>query len=254
MAFLQIIMYNILWILIKEGTFEMNKKEFVTKELRNNIIISVLMTLCFILFTYLVGHLDVARVGEAPEAVGFSKINATFYGLGYHKFFYILSELLGYAAILVALFFVFVGAYQLITGKSLKAVDGEIYILGGFYALVLFFYALFEKVIINYRPYILDEAEGPEASYPSSHTVLAMCIFMTAAVLASKYIKVERIANITKIVLIAMMAATILFRLLSGVHWFTDIVGGMLLSTMLFSYFTLALIYYKYYRKQKADR
>lgn len=232
----------------------MNKKQFTSKELKNNIIISVLMTLCFILFTYLVGHLDVAKVGDAPEAVGFSGVNKVFYMIGYHKFFYILSEILGFAAILVAVFFVFVGGYQLFTGRSLKAVDGEIYILGGFYALVLFFYVLFEKVIINYRPYILDEAEGPEASYPSSHTVLAMCVFMSAAVLTHKYIKVERIAYITKIVLIAMMVATVLLRLLSGVHWFTDIVGGMLLSTMLFSYFTLALIYYKYYRFQKADR
>ena len=205
-------------------------KKLLKNSVSNNIIISALMTICFILFTYLVGHLDVATVGDAPGPVGFSSVNAVFYKFGYHKLFYFLSEILGYIALLTAAFFSFIGGYQLVTGKSLKAVDGEIYIVGGFYVLVVIFYVFFEKVIINYRPYILDELEGPEASYPSPHTMLAVCIFSSAAVLIGKYIKDAKVANATVKVLLIMMGATVSLRFLSGVHWFTDICGAVLIS------------------------
>lgn len=211
------------------------------ESVKNNIIISVLMSVCFILFTYLVGNYDVAIVGESPEPVGFSKINGIFYKAEYNTLFYALSKYLGYLAILLAAFFALIGAYQLVKGKSLKAVDGEIYILGGFYVVVIAMYVLFEKLVINYRPMIIDEAEGLEASYPSSHTMLAICVILSAMVLLPKYLRKKEHINIAKIALIALMILIILFRFLSGVHWFTDILGSALLSTTLFCYYVLAL-------------
>jgi len=214
--------------------------------IRNNAIISGLMIVCSFLFTYVSGHFDVGFVGEAPAEVGFSSVNAFFYKFGYHKFFYSVSSVLGLTAFVVMAFFAFIGVYQLIKGKSLKKVDGEIYIMGGFYVLVLMVYAFFEKVIINYRPYIIDAEEGLEASYPSSHTMLAVCVFASAIVLFPKYIKSKNHVVILTLASIALMVLIVLCRLFSGVHWFTDIVGGLLISTTLFSIFTLVLSIFKY--------
>ena len=93
-----------------------------------------------------------------------------------------------------------------------------------FYCVVLATYVLFEKVVINYRPVVLDE--GLEASFPSSHTLMALC-FTISAILVNK----ELFKDKTKIIncgLFILGMAVAITRLFSGVHWFTDIVGGFL--------------------------
>ena len=51
-------------------------------------------------------------------------------------------------------------------------------VLGGFYIVVMAMYLLFEEVVINYRPVLIDS--NLEASYPSSTTMLALCVLPTA--------------------------------------------------------------------------
>jgi undecaprenyl-diphosphatase len=111
--------------------------------------------------------------------VGFSGVNGLFSRLiGYHPVLYTITEFLGIIALLPVVLFGVVGLLQLIQRKSLLAVDKDILVLGGIYIGVLLCYILFNKVVINYRPVILDE--GLEASYPSSHTMLAVCVLSTA--------------------------------------------------------------------------
>ena len=94
---------------------------------------------------------------------------------------------------------------------------------------------MFEKVPFNYRPVILDPAEGLEPSYPSTHTLLILTVFGTAIQLAGTYIKKAKLLLAAKILALVIMALTIVGRLVCGVHWFTDIVGGVLLSLFLIS-------------------
>ena len=197
------------------------------------------LLLLFILFTAVVANVDVQPIGPNASSVGFASANGHFRDLignndGWYKF----TEVLGVLSILVMLMFAAIGVIQLVTRKALKKVDSEILALGVFYAIVVFFYLLFNVVAVNYRPILVDGQL--EASYPSSHSMLAVCV-MLSAILPLKKRLPAKVMPAVKAVCIAVAALTVLGRLLSGVHWFTDIVGGVLLSCALTAlYYALA--------------
>ena len=131
------------------------------------------MFLTFIVFTVLVSTVDVRFIGPANSKVGLASVNEAFFKtFKGNDTLYLLTEILGYLTFLIIGAFAVLGVYQLIKGKSLKKVDVKIIALGVFYVVVLIFYVLFEVLVINYRP-VLVEGEL-EASYPSSHTVLSI--------------------------------------------------------------------------------
>ena len=204
------------------------------KKSTKRIIESLLFFILFGGFTVLVKKYDVQAVGPNGSEVGFAGLNAKFHEMfGYNEFWYKFSERLGYVALAVCAAFALIGLVQFIKGKGFKAVDKKIIALGVFYVVVIGFYVAFEKVIINYRPIL--EADGSlEASYPSSHTVLALCVFVTMfsqRVFNRKGTTSEKAENvIAGTILVALM---VLSRLFSGVHWVTDIAGGILLSVAL---------------------
>ena len=186
----------------------------------------------FILYTVVVKFVDVSAIGPMGSTVGLSGINGAFAEtFGYNEAFYQISKYLGYAVLGVAACFAFLGLFQLVTRKSIKEVDPAIMILGGFYLIVIGFYVLFEAIVINYRPVILDE--GLEASYPSSHTMLAICVAVSGLIMLKRYIKNRTVLTAVRCFLIAVTAAVVVFRLFSGVHWFSDILGSVILSASL---------------------
>ena len=207
------------------------------EKLKKNFIFSGIPAALFLLLILLVKTADVKVIGPMGSEIGLASLNGFMFKLlGESTFWYKLTELLGYLAILVALAFGALGVYQLIKQKSIKKVDMSLIALGGFYVLVAVVYAFFEVVVINYRPVILDS--GLEASFPSSHTVLTVCIMATAAMQLKRRIADKKAAVIAQWVCIGIAAVTVIGRLLSGVHWFTDILGGLLISA------TLVMLYY----------
>lgn len=141
---------------------------------------------------------------------------------------YDIAEVLGYIVFLYVGFFAVLGAVQLIKRKKLFAVDREILLLGVFYAVVAAAYAAFEIVVINYRPTLI---EGElEASYPSSHTLLAICVVGSAIFALGRLFGDKKYILWINIASAVLMAATVMLRTFSGVHWITDIFGGILLS------------------------
>ncbi len=206
------------------------------KNAKKYLLSAIILIIVFAVFTVLAKTVDVAAVGPNGSEVGLSCINTYFRDLiGVNMTLYDVTDILGYLAIAAAGGFALLGAYQLIKGKSLKAVDGDIYVLGAFFAAVVCAYVFFEIVIINYRPVII---EGElEASFPSSHTVLAVCVFGAAIHQLWKRIKNNalRIASVSASAL--ALAATVVGRLLSGVHWFTDIAAGLVLSAALILFY-----------------
>lgn len=190
----------------------------------------------FVLFSLWIRLFDVQAVGPEGSRIGFAGLNLAVHEFfGMHLFWYKLTQALGYVAILFAAAFALLGFIQLIKRKSLLKVDKNLLILGIVYILLVLLYVLFEKVPFNYRPVILDPAEGLEPSYPSTHTLLILTVFGTAIQLAGSYIKNPKLLLSAKILALVIMGLTIVGRLVCGVHWFTDIVGGVLLSLFLLS-------------------
>lgn len=193
-----------------------------------------ILLLAAIIFTVLVKTVDVQPIGPAGTSVGFARMNKVFADLfHFNNFLYIFTQLLGYAALLVVAFFGLGGALQFIKRKRILKVDRELLGAGVLYVTVLALYALFEKVIINYRPVIMPDETEPEASFPSSHTLLACVVFISAAILCETYVRSSRARKITKTVFYILTAVMILARMISGVHWITDIIAGMIYSAAL---------------------
>ena len=185
----------------------------------------------FVIFSLWIRLFDVQPVGPEGSSIGFAALNVAVHEFfGMHLFWYKLTQALGLLAIAVAGVFAVTGLVQLIQRKSLLKVDKKILMLGVIYILVILLYALFEKVPFNYRPVVLDPAEGLEPSYPSTHTMLILTIFGTAVAVLGDYIKNAKLVLLLKIVCLVIMALTIVGRLVCGVHWFTDIAGGVIIS------------------------
>ena len=106
--------------------------------------------------------------------------------------------------------------------------DFDILVLGGFYIVTALLYVLFEYAVINYRPVLIHGVL--EASYPSSTTMLVLCVMPTAIMQLRTRIRNTIIRKLTTCMTVVYIAFMVLGRLVSGVHWFTDIVGGGLLS------------------------
>ncbi len=195
---------------------------------------SIFWAFSFIIFTILVKCFDVQPLGAEATPIGFAGLNtAVFKLLGTNELCYKITQAFGIVAILTAGFFAVLGLIQLIKKRSFLKVDRELLMAGIIYFIVIILYVLFEKLAINFRPIVLDE--GLEASYPSTHTMLILTIMGTAIPLSSRYIKNSKLSIAVKITSIAIMWLTVIFRLLSGVHWFTDIIGGVLISLCLIS-------------------
>ena len=206
--------------------------------MKKNCLIGVGLLVLFIVFTVLVKTVDVKEIGRQGTEVGMATVNEAFNDLtGYHEGLYKATEVVGYVAFLVIGIFGGVGLWQLIKRKSLLKVDRDILILGGFYVIVLGCYVLFEKVVINYRPICAGD-ETLEASYPSSHTLLLVAVMMTAIMQIAVRVRKASARNglIAACAVVGVFVA--LGRAICGVHWLTDIIGGLMLAI------SLSIIYY----------
>lgn len=206
---------------------------------KKNIITSITMIILAVVYTILVKIIDVAPIGPNNSQVGFSKINGFFHNLlGSNMTIYKITEILGIIPLLMAGIYAIIGLVELIKRKSLTKVDYEIYALAGLYVVVLGLYIFFEKCIINYRPILIDGVL--EASYPSSHTLMALCI-CGSSIIVNKRIFHKKIFNLENKLSIFLMITIILGRFISGVHWFSDIIGAIFISLALLSSFYTAI-------------
>jgi undecaprenyl-diphosphatase len=183
----------------------------------------------FVLWTMAVCCVDVQAIGPRGSNVGFAGINSFFHNLtGVHMFLYTLTDWLSLIPLAVVAGFGLLGLAQWIRRKQLWKVDRSILILGGFYLVVMAVYLFFEIFAVNYRPVLIDGRL--EVSYPSSTTMLVMCVVPTAVMELRDRMKNIILKQWVTSVLVVFSVFMIVGRLISGVHWLTDIIGGILLS------------------------
>ena len=213
------------------------------KDSKKYLISSIILLVIAIIYTLLVKFVDVSAIGPEASKVGFHTLNGYIRDLlPYNETFYKISKYAGFIPLAFALLYGALGGLKLIKTKSLKKVDNKLFILAGFYVAVLVVYFLFEKVVINYRPFIIDVKEGLEASYPSTHTLLALC-FCGSSLLISKYfVKNDLFRRLLNIGTWLLMVFIVVTRIISGVHWITDIMGGIIISLVLLNIFYMGIL------------
>lgn len=204
------------------------------KEMKEKLFLAAVLFSAAVILTVLVCTVDVAEIGPNGTSIGLSHLNQwAFEALGVNMVWYTVTDWLGLTAILSGCIFAWTGLKQWIRRRSLLKVDRNILLLGVLYLAAAAIYVLFELVVINYRPVILPNCEAPEASYPSSHTML-VCILMGSAIMTIRdYVRNISARKVLQAVAGTVIGITILGRLISGVHWLTDIIAGVLISASL---------------------
>ena len=200
------------------------------KKNKKTLVLGASLLSAFVLWTVLVRFVDVQMIGPEESSVGFATLNGYVHNLiGVNMSLYTITDWLGLVPIGVAFGFAVLGLVQWIKRKSLLKVDRSILTLGGFYIIVMAVYLLFEMVVINYRPVLINGYL--EASYPSSTTMLVMCVMPTAIIQFRTRIKNDLLRRCVMFTITVFIAFMVIGRLVSGVHWITDIIGGALFST-----------------------
>ncbi len=206
------------------------------KNAKKYFIFGAIAFVLFVILTLLVKTVGVKAIGPNDSEIGLSEINSYFHKLiGVNMGLYDMTEILGYIPIAVAVYFAGVGFGQLLKRKSLKAVDSNIIVLGVLFVVLACIYVFFEIVIVNYRPIIMENEL--EASFPSSHTMLSVTVLGAVLIHLRSRTKNTAVRVVGTSLGVILILATVIGRLLSGVHWFTDIIAGILISVSLLLFY-----------------
>jgi len=196
--------------------------------------ITIILGIISIIYILLLKTIDVRPIGPYHTKVGFATINNFIHVyLPKNTPWYKITKYLGFLTFIIVFYYAWIGVSQLIKYKSIKKVDKKIILLGLFYILVGIVYIFFEKVIINYRPILMNKEL--EASFPSSHTMLALCVCGSSLIMSKYRIKDKKKKQILDMITWSLMIILVIGRLLSGVHWLTDIIGSVIISAFLLS-------------------
>ena len=208
--------------------------------------------LLFLILTILVKFVDVRSISTKSVGleVGLSSLNKVFLANEYNKGIDLGTDILLYLSIFSFVFLVGLGVYQLVTRKSFKKVDKDIYFIGGLAVLMVILWLFFDKVaIINYRP--INMGDKLESSYPSTHVLVTTFLTLSTFNLYGKYVN----KNLVKVVEIVAAMFIIMFvcvgRIAAGMHYFTDVIGGLFLGLGL--YFTYETLKHLFLNENKEE-
>ena len=198
----------------------------------------------FVIWTVLILSVDVQGIGQNRTNVGFATFNQWFHRLtGVHMDLYVITDWLSLIPVFTCVLFGGMGVVQLVKRRSLFKVDYDIILLGFYYVAVISGYLVFEIFSLNYRPILIEGVM--EASYPSSTTLIVLCVMPTLIEQGNRRLQNVCLKKITAALVICFSIFMVVGRLVSGVHWFTDIVGGILLSAGLFCIYKAGVLWWQ---------
>ena len=199
------------------------------------------LLLAFVLWTAAVCMVDVQAIGPYGSAVGLAGMNGAFHRLtGVHMDLYLITDWLSLVPIGFVMGFAVLGVVQWVKRKHICKVDQNLLALGGFYIAVMAVYVFFEMIVVNHRPILIDGIL--EASYPSSTTVLVLCVMPASVMQLNDRIRHRKFRRSIAFAMYGFSALMVAGRLVSGVHWLSDMIGGLLISSALVTmYRTLTL-------------
>ena len=202
------------------------------KEKQKSLWVALGLLIAFVVWTVAIKFVDVQAIGPQGSSVGFASLNKMVHNIiGVHMSLYTITDWLGLVPLCFIMGFGILGLCEWIKRRNLFKVDYSILTLGGFFIVVMAAYIFFEMFVVNYRPILINGIL--EASYPSSTTMLVMCVMPTAIMQFNSRIKNSGFKKCVNVLIEIFIAFMVIGRLVSGVHWFSDIVGGALLSSSL---------------------
>ena len=186
----------------------------------------------FLLYTLLIKFVDVKAIGPNDSKVGFATLNKAFHNLtGLNMTWYQITKYAGYMVFVIAFATLAYAVFQFIYYGRINKVDKKLLVLLMMYVLIAIAYIFFEIVVINRRPELINGKLS--ASYPSSHTFLAVSVIPCVVLWLKDRIEDYLIAYIFYGASVLLTAFIIIGRTISGVHWITDIIGGLLLGAVI---------------------
>lgn len=212
---------------------------------KRELFVGILLIIAFAVWTFLVQVVDVQPIGKQGTEVGFASVNSWFHQwTGVHMNIYMVTDWLGLVPLFVCMIFGVIGFVQLVRRRSLFKVDYDILFLGIYYVIVAFCYFIFELTPINYRPILIEGFL--EVSYPSSTTLLVLSVMLTLIFQVKRRLEIIALKHSICVLASIFSVFMVIGRLVSGVHWLTDIVGSIMLSLGLFCiYQAVVLLFYK---------
>ncbi len=203
----------------------------------------------FLLLTVLLLTVDVDyAVLHAP--VGLSTINGfVFEAIGVNAEWEMVSGVLFLAAVACVITIGVLACFKRFRGglRNLFSAErwnpNEFDMLVGAWILMAVCFVIFEIFVINYRP-ILENGEM-EASFPSTHALISVVIFGTMMLWISHRLKKMPLEIFLLVLFGVLMVVSVLARLVMGVHWLTDILGGVLLGGAIVSLCGAGISYLK---------
>ena len=218
---------------------------------KRNLLMGVGLISAFAIWTVLIQCVDVQPVGQNGTKIGFAAFNVWFHQLtGVHMTVYTITDWLGLVPIFICMCFGTLGFAQLVKRRSILRVDPDLVLLGVYYVIVIACYLIFEMIPINYRPILIEGRL--EASYPSSTTLLVLAVMPTLIFQVCRRVENPLVKKVTAVFAISFSAFMVIGRLISGVHWATDIIGSVLLSAGLYMLYRSVVLYT--YRSKKVGR
>ena len=218
----------------------------------NSLFVSFIFYIAFILWTIIVTFVDVSPVGPKNSSVGLSSLNSYFKDIiVFNMELYEITDWLGLLPVFIMLAFFVLGLVQLIRRRSVFRVDISVLLLDVLYTVIFCIYLFFENVIINYRPILING--HLEASYPSSTTLLVLTVIPSALIEVYPRIKQRILKTVITVFANVFSVYMVISRFISGVHWFSDIIGGILLSVALVLNYKFFCYYSKKWQTQKVS-
>ena len=209
-----------------------------------NLMAGIILLAAFVVWTVMIRTVDVQPLGQNGTDIGFAALNVWFHQVtGVHMSLYVITDWLGLVPIFVCMVFCGIGLVQLIKRRSLWKVDRDIIVLGIYYIIVIICYLVFEMIPINYRPVLING--NLEVSYPSSTTLLVLCVMPTLIEQMGRRVKNRTLNGVAQLFSGTFSVFMVIGRLISGVHWLTDIVGAVLVSAGLFYIYEAIILWGK---------
>ena len=212
--------------------------------MKKYLFLSIGFIVLYVVFTITLLFIDRQQAGPNAGIVGYASINAWFHNLtGVNMLLYDITDYGGIPPIIMGIVFGVLGLVEWIKRRSIRKVDNVLLILGAFYIVVFLVYILFEFMVINRRPILINGFH--EVSYPSSTTFLSITFMLSAIIPIKKYTKKKSLKNVLIAFVYAYMLFLVIGRLISGVHWLTDIIGSIIIGlglVFLYNFFIKLII------------